>query len=274
MSHDEIIRMPTCVALVLLLLLSTAGGAMAQRRPATAATQPTEASAQPQADIRVWLNQLADADEAVREQARVNLMGLSRDQLPQLRAAVEQSLPLVPSQRVALRDIVVHVYLTGETYEAEREQGFLGIRGVNAADTDGSDQGGLLVSETMPGFCAFRMLRSGDVILRVSEYPEIAIREAQQLSQVLQRDAGRSIHLDVLRRGQVLRIAIKVDARPTSMDGEAGVNALLDLRSAKADAYWQETFAPLVQRQDARRQGVSHIRSTDYPLHWTVIANT
>ena len=47
--------------------------------------------------ISTWFSDLANRDASVREQARINLMGISRTDLERLRKLVETSRPLAPS---------------------------------------------------------------------------------------------------------------------------------------------------------------------------------
>src|SRR5688500_12404510 len=78
--------------------------------------------------MRVALAGLADSDPRVREQSRIQLMGMERRNLPAFQQVVERSRPLRPAQAVALREIVNHVYLAGEPYVANEHQGFLGVK--------------------------------------------------------------------------------------------------------------------------------------------------
>ena len=56
------------------------------------ADPPTAPASQPGSEIRRWLADLANGDAAVREQARIQLMGMKRQDLIEFRAAVRQSL--------------------------------------------------------------------------------------------------------------------------------------------------------------------------------------
>jgi len=211
--------------------------------------QTTRPSTQPASMISEWLGGLADGDDAVREQARAKLLGISRDQLPELREAVQQALPLERSQMAALKEIVIHVYLTGETFESVPEQGFIGIRSAPQHLRPPVMEGVLIQDgELLMGFCGYGSLQTGDVIVRVAEYPEKTIRSTVDLSDAIKRDSGKTVHLDVLRRGQVVRISMKLNGRPTlAQQGEAVLNELLHERLVKAEEYWQQAFAPLVE---------------------------
>src|SRR5688572_13329794 len=137
------------------------------------ATAPATRPASDIVSIRQHLARLASDNFGVRESARIALMGLERSALPMLREAVKQSLPLEPSQAVVLREIVAQVYLTGDKYEiAEGGQGFLGVSMPNPMRVE--DRGllalgrGVAVVSRVPGFCAYRMLQNGDVLLSMT----------------------------------------------------------------------------------------------------------
>src|SRR4051812_38654450 len=80
------------------------------------------ATTKPADQIPSWFADLANRDASVREQARVNLMGISRNDLEQLRAIVEKSRPLAPSQAMELRDIVQQVFQATEPYQAAEDR--------------------------------------------------------------------------------------------------------------------------------------------------------
>ena len=79
----------------------------------------TQPAAQFAADspARTWFAQLASMDDAKRDDARTGLMGLTRDDLPSLRALVDESRPLAAAQVAALHEIVLQLFLSGEPYE-------------------------------------------------------------------------------------------------------------------------------------------------------------
>src|SRR5438874_2391396 len=125
-------------------------------------TRPTD-------QLAAWFSDLANKDASVREQARVGLMGISRADLQTLRKLVETNRPLAPSQAMALHEIVTQVHQATEPYEAvEDRPGFLGVplpRIASAIGLDANDddsQAGVLVTDRIPGFCAYRFLQNGD----------------------------------------------------------------------------------------------------------------
>src|SRR5687767_13724079 len=133
-----------------------------------AAPPPATQSAE---QLEQWLTQLADDDPAVRDAARVNLMGLSRAELDTLRRVVEEHAPLAPGQSAALQDIVCHVYLAGEPRPQNIGVGFLGVSladmyqpAAGGADeqAEAPPREAVLVTSTLAGFAGHRYLQAGD----------------------------------------------------------------------------------------------------------------
>ena len=222
--------------------------------------------------------ELADADAAVREEARTRLMGLDRRYLPALQKLVERSRPLLPSQAAVLREIVTHVYLAGEPYAADGNSGFLGVRMVNvdvaavdpppdaAPDAPAPDvpapppgvevliptRKGVVITERMPGFVGYRMLLDGDVIVGLTDQPEFQLDTGEGFSAAVRRvGAGRTVRFDILRRGQLAKVAVTLDPRPEAADanlrGIGQMDELVSGRRQKAEAYWDQTFGPLLK---------------------------
>src|SRR4051812_19784271 len=158
----------------------------------------------PSDQIPIWFSDLANKDASVREQARVGLMGISRGDLPILRKLVESNRPLAPSQAMALREIVVQVFQATEPYEQwAGNQGFLGVPLRDATivldPNDDESQAGVLVTDRISGFCAYRFLQNGDVIVGISEVPGKPIRKAGDLTDIVKtRKGGDTIHLEIL----------------------------------------------------------------------------
>src|SRR3954469_22675759 len=86
-------------------MMAIAVAAFAADAPTTSSFATTQVSSDAE-QIQSWVEQLADTDPAVREIAKVNLLGLRRAQLGILHSAVERSLPLAPSQLADLSEIV------------------------------------------------------------------------------------------------------------------------------------------------------------------------
>jgi hypothetical protein len=200
--------MKRCIALAILPALL--GVFITPARSLRAAPRAASAPAtQPAGQIRQWFAELADADAARRDAAWQHLMDLHRQDLPALRDIVEQSRPLAPTQVAALHDVVVQAFLTGESYDADWENGFLGImqpefgnESVSVEVPEGQEilpklpaepqleqhpgggddaddphrEWGVPVGERLAGFCAYPRLRTGDVVLGLTARREVIER--------------------------------------------------------------------------------------------------
>jgi hypothetical protein len=228
------------------------------RAPAAdATTQPADTrTIDDLAAIKSWFSDLASADGTLRDDALTNLMGLKSSDLPALKQVVEESRPLVPAQASVLRQIVTQVFLSGEHYEGDPAAGFLGIRmeqtAVSFRDPALPDapvtNAGVVIVERMPGFAGARMLRDGDVILAILDRPDAPLRDPQDFAlAVKDMGAGATVHFQVLRRGQVIRAAVKLDVRPLEANQGFGMNDLLERRRLRADEFWAGHFALLVK---------------------------
>ena len=253
-------------------LIVLVGGVVALAAPASA--EPAAGSATPQAAekakdaqaatapeapeieaMRQWFGELDDADSSVREQARVKLMGMRRRDLPAFQKLIEDSRPLMPAQAAVLRQIVTHVYLAGEEYTTTGTEGFLGVRmqetsvRIPAGDTPDrfSPSVGVVIVERMPGFVGARMLLDGDVVLGVAERPEVRSMGVNDFQLVVRQiTPGTTVHFQVMRQGQVMRVPVTLDPRP--FDPEAFIlQDLIYRRQQKADDYWNRSFGPLVK---------------------------
>jgi hypothetical protein len=228
-----------------------ARGGVPTTLPAT--TQPG-LEFQADSPVRGWFRDLASPDNAKRDEARTQLMGLSREDLPRLKELVEKNQPLVVEQAAALHEIVVHVYLSGETYPQDTsKQGFLGLSWSPKMDED-SLRLGVPVENRLPGFPSFQMLRTGDLILGVllrpdlppQELPNIRTPSLRVMKQVISAaGANRDVVLEVLRQGQVLRVPLKLDPRPFLLLTE--VDSFSAERLQKGEEYWQQEFVPLLR---------------------------
>lgn len=195
--------------------------------------------------LRRWVVGLMDADPAVRERSRVALMGLSREELGTLAAVVHDFRPLEMPVAETLRDVVEHVYLTGYAYEKE-ERGFLGITMADGPEVTAKMQ--VVVESRMPGFVAYRMMQDGDVVLDIEERPLEQPVDRNEFCDVVRGfRPGKLVHFKVLRRGKVVRVPIRLDARPMDRTGmvnvyNATVQDLVSARAAEAEAYWKRVF--------------------------------
>ncbi len=193
---------------------------------------------------------LSNMDDATREQARIELMGIARDDLPLLRRIVTEMRPLQPNQNAVLRDVVEHVYLAGEAYESDGF-GFLGV--IQSPDDPAADEEGyspVIVVGRVPGFAAYRMLQDGDVITAINDhFPRKMHNNAELRASIGLRHAGDIVHLSVLRQGKNIDVPIKLSGRPIELNLVQAATRLEQLkneRQDKADKYWEDHFEALL----------------------------
>lgn len=216
-----------------------------------AARAPDPPATQPASPVEAAFNRLASRDPEERQSARFELMGLSRQDLPELRRLVDTHRPLAPGQISALPEIVQHVYLTGEPYQPDSRSGFLGVQlgksSITLEDESEPADNGVVIVSRMPGFVAFRVLQDGDVILGVKEKPDKPFRTRDDLSECIRQfDAGATVNLEVLRGGKLLIVPLKLGQRPMWAGGFESAQ-ILQQRDERAEAYWQKEFAPLLE---------------------------
>jgi S1-C subfamily serine protease len=206
--------------------------------------------------IRDWIKDLDDADSARREEAFGRLLGLERADLQALRHAAGGFLPLSPAQAAALHQVVVHVFLTGETYEANRTAGFLGVRlgdvvelNLAAGDQQPANQrSGVVIIDRMPGFCGYQALRDGDIIVAITDRPATLISSLENLRVVIQSfAAGQTIHMQIIRQGQLVGVQAVLDGTPVQVN-QMPLEQMLRDRQTKAEKYWWEHFGELLTR--------------------------
>jgi hypothetical protein len=212
----------------------------------------------PSSQIAAWFADLDNRDAAVREKARVNLMGISREDLKELRRIVEKSRPIAPSQAMALREIVEQVVQATESYPPlPGGVGFLGVTmplpdiiTVMQNPNDPQTPAGALVTDRLPGFCAYAALQNGDMIVGVAEAPDQMIRKSEDLTAIIgSHTAGEVVHLEILRNGKQLEVTLKLNARPmwaAPTSTKDIVEAAVEAREKIAHDYWEEHFAPLL----------------------------
>jgi hypothetical protein len=189
-------------------------------------------------------------------------MGLDRADLPMLREAILLTRPLEPSQAAVLRDIVTHVYLTGDTYETEGG-GFLGIRLPHPFKPEEQSllslERGVAVVTRFPGFCAFRMLQDGDVIVAVTDPARVELNNPDQLIEAVKSvGPGQTITFEVVRQGQIVKVPITLDRRPSNLQNS--VEDFVGDRAKAAGELWQRKFAPLLDERWDPKPAVSDIR--------------
>jgi hypothetical protein len=257
-----------CVSgwLMLGALLAAPLWAQESRPPATvpAEAPTTRPATRPTTDlptIQRLFQRLADRDAAARDDARRRLMGLGSSDLPLLQQVVRQSQPLLPAQVAALHDVVMQVFLAGETYPASGEQGFLGI-GMGAPaltgnwgqGEEGGEMEGVVVLSRFPGFPGYRWLLDGDVIVGVkSGNQSQRISASQGLSNAISgQPGGATVTLEVQRHGRLLEVPLTLAPMPqAAMPAPGAANRFESFqgeRLQRAEAYWDRFFAPLMRQ--------------------------
>jgi hypothetical protein len=196
-----------------------------------------------------WFAALSHPDPREREEARLSLLTLEREDLPALHKLIEDSRPLSPSQAAAMHDIVVHVYLSGEEY-VRSNKGFLGVKlGASLGAVEGEENEeqaqpirGAIIVDRIPGFAGFRVFQNGDVVLSIKERPETSIESVLDFQSVIMTSpAGTTLHMEVVRQMRKIEVEITLDARPDG-DPEEEIN----IREKDGEEYWNREFAPLV----------------------------
>lgn len=232
-----------------ILCLALAG--LASAAPTTLPAGPPVEKAE---RIRGWLVGLTHADPGVRDESQYELMGLGRADLPLLRRAAERYRPLDRALLERLRDIVAHAYMAEDPDPERTGQGFLGVDLPSSMDVTRDPGLVIEIRGRMRGFCAYRALRDGDVIVDIDEAPLPArvtapdMRLTAFIQAIKAQRPGSVIHLRVLRQGKVLRIPVKLDGRPAPEDNfdltTAEVAAMRARRESSAQKYWETEFEP------------------------------
>jgi PDZ domain len=213
-------------------------------------------AAAPFSNLSQQLRDLNDPDPALRAHAREELMSLKRSDLDALRQIVAQSHPLSPEEITVLHEIVTQVILADANTlkPSDSSKGFLGARpeGCQVPNPDGTMRPAILVCQCVAGFDAYRMLRTGDVILTVNENPQV-VGNVQSFMAVIQSlSPGQSVSLQILRGGRVQKTTVMLSARPVSADNP-NLPDPLETAEEIVEQYWRTTFEPIMIQDDANR---------------------
>jgi hypothetical protein len=255
------VRMRASIAFLSLctfnFLLLTFNFASASGDPSTS---PSTSPVETQARIAQCIETLANPEPQLRAGAREALLASgSREDLKLFRKVIAGIGPLVPNQVAALREIVEHLFLTGETYEKNPDAGFLGVQ-LRSISVQWSPQGGVPgtlqgceIVERYPGFCGYASLQNGDVVLQLGQHGQALLPALDMSGIVRLMHPGTTIDMQVLRQGRLIIVPIVINARPTALDDPAiGVETMrtfLAGRQTAADRFWETTFAPLTGRK-------------------------
>ncbi|MEA2709156.1 MAG: hypothetical protein QOF78_1757 [Phycisphaerales bacterium] len=224
-------------------------------------TQPSQAPLQ----IKRWLEALTHPESGVRDNARIQLMNLTREQLGDLRETVDRMRPISPAQATVLHDVVIHIYVGGggddDRYSEAPPSGFLGVllepmqSGFGLGVAPGDDiqdlgevaAGGVLIKETWPGFAGFQFLRVGDVVLGIGgARPPRAPNMTELKTAVSSTTPGRVLELQVLRQGRIIDVPVRVSARPAWAGERLATQQVQAHRIMRAERYWKFAFALLL----------------------------
>lgn len=181
-------------------------------------------------------------------------MRLDRADLRALENLIRSRRSLSPAQAAALRPIVEEIFLAGEPYNKDVYHGFLGIMMEGSAfgnhdlqqPNDNGPASGVVVTDRLPGFCASRSLHDGDVILGTLEPAQIFNSTDDLKRTIGELQPGSLVRLQVLRRGQVIEVPLKLDCKPADVES-VGPETFRRMRAEKFDQFWRETFAPLLK---------------------------
>jgi hypothetical protein len=222
------------------------------------ATAPTTQPAVKETDLAKWIAELDARSPDARAAAATKLLQISRNDLPALQRAVEHARPISPGQAPVLHDVVVHVWLTGESYPTQ-DIGFLGVSlmPTNAWDDDQGVVDGVFVLARMPGFAAYGALLDSDLILGIQERPGMRFNRVDEFALTVARfKPGTLVHLVVLRESRQIVVPIRLSARPNAagdlMAGRADMDTLLGERMLAAEKYYEENFARLLGDEISR----------------------
>jgi hypothetical protein len=229
----------------------------ADRGPTTAPTTRPSPKTSLVERARHLIAQLAANDYDTRAAARIELMGFRRGDLSAIREGVRQNLPLLPSQVIVLREIVTHVYLSGDLYVIDQGAGgFIGVSLPNPMFHP--EERNLLVAvrgvpvlDRVPGFPAYRFLQNGDLLVAFTVNGErVEFNDPLELSQAVGSvPAGHTVTFEVLRHGQMQKIPILLTPKPLAIHDALNLDEFNGRRADQSNEVWERDFAPLLGEQ-------------------------
>ena len=109
------------------------------------------------------------------------------------------------------------------------------------------------IRHRLPGFCAFRYLEDGDVLIAL-ETPtgELPFHSSDGMMSIVRACvAGRPATFKILHHGAIRPITLILNARPLETNRVMGdTNGFVAGRNEAAQTCWDELFAPLVEMED------------------------
>ena len=228
-------------------------------------TQPATAPSIASSELKTLVTDLGNRNAEVRDAARSKLMGLTRDDLRNLRSAIAGQT-LSTAQVAALREIVLQVFLSTEPYVGVPGTGFLGVKNIavvrlssiqpdqaEVAQPDDPDvkaatgEKGIIIPERLIGFAGFRYFDPGDIVLAVETDPPVRMDNVYEFKRMISQHGDDSLTFRVVRRGTIIHVTLKPNNWPASVqDGPGSERMIEDFRQPReqaAEQYWQENFA-------------------------------
>src|SRR5205809_7851338 len=136
--------------------------------------------------------------------------------------------------------------------------GFLGVMLENMFQPIGpleaspdNDATGVLIQDGVPGYCGYRFLHVGDVVMGVISNEQIIRTSLDvELRQTVQAiGPRRPITLQLLRQGKVIRVTFALDLPPNLPGlGKNAVEEFRNRRHEKAEVYWENAFGLLLDQ--------------------------
>ncbi len=215
------------------------------------------ASAAAQLDERAVLAGLGDDDYRVRQEATRQLLldeSLTADQLDALYVASE-----TPEQRNRLLRVARHHMirrLIEQNYGELRGSGSMGLSHhvVQVTGPDGqTQQTGVMVVMTLPGFPAYAMLDPGDVIVRFAG-EDMPQRMSPTQFQLLIRDH---------KAGEVIEIVVMRNGKPMTLDFQMSQGQALSEVYDTSGITLNEPYLGLWTQERARIEGLLRVETED-----------
>ncbi len=132
--------------------------------------------------------------------------------------------------------------------------GFIGLSW--QGDMPADSPRGVIVSERIPGFVGYRMLQTGDVLVKILREPfgpDIELHQYQQfIDQVRPMYAGQLLRLEILRYGRRMDISFRLDRRPLKLKSGLDPSVMqqwLNERAQAAQEYWTQQFSAIEPSQ-------------------------
>jgi hypothetical protein len=234
-----------------------------------AATNLAAAGSNP--SLQNLIAQLGSDNPQLRDEARVQLMALPPESLPALRSAALSLTPLLPGQIAELRDIVTQVYLAGDDYKKDpaSPQGFLGLYWPPPDPTKPmpSGDGTVTVIGRIAGFPAYRVLKPGDIITQVLEYPQTPMHDVNDFTNIIKLlRSGDVVHLNIIRSGRPMTVALTLAMFPVELDQHRNdtsghwIDNWMLQRGQRADDYWKREFSPIDRAETSTRQETTAVQ--------------